>query len=74
MMSLRIMLCLGLIGFIMSIILDLGDVKSGVFLIIIFISCAGVEVVKNVHKSTGRHMRHNSEMMHLMIDILKADK
>ena len=74
MMILRLMLCLGAIGFLLSIILDLGDVKSGVFFMIACISIAGIEVVKNIHRSTGRHMRHNAEMMNIMIDILKDSK
>ena len=71
---LKVMFCIGLIGFLLSIALDFGDVKSGVFLIIMFISCAGINIVKNIYIATGRHIRHNAKMMDILIDKLNGAK
>ena len=44
------------------------------FLIITSVFFVGLEIVKNIHRSTARHMKHNANLLNIMIDKLKVNK
>jgi hypothetical protein len=74
MASLKILFWINLLLCIASFILEGKDVYAFGFLIISSVFFVGLEIVKNIHRSTVRHMKHNSTLLNIMIDKLKVNK
>jgi uncharacterized membrane protein len=74
MTSLKISLWINVALTIISLVLELKDLYIFGFLIISIIYFVGIEIVKNIHRSAGRHMEHNGRLLKIMIDLLKENK
>tara|TARA_R110000772_G_scaffold254357_2_gene370319 strand:+ start:381 stop:605 length:225 start_codon:yes stop_codon:yes gene_type:complete len=74
MTSLKISLWISVALTIVSLVLGLKDIYIFGFFTISIIYFVGIEIVKNIHRSTATHMKHNGRLLKIMIDALKVDK
>ena len=74
MTSIRMLFWISLISCVASLILGSKDIYIFGFLIITSVFFVGLEIVKNIHRSTARHMKHNANLLNIMIDKLKVNK
>jgi hypothetical protein len=71
---LKILFWVNLLLCITSFILESKGIYIFGFLIISSVFFVGLEITKNIHRSTARHMKHNSNLLNIMIDALKVNK